>query len=160
MPYLIDGNNLIGQMPNLHLSDKGSKRQLVEQLAIFRDAKKTKIILVFDGPMDPDLLGENFRQKEFTILWPDLGESADSLIKKQINKQTDLRHFYVVSSDRELQDFARKNKAKNINCEAFHKLLSKTLKGYRAAQAMKKKDTPLTSLEVDQWLDIFGASDE
>jgi len=160
MPFLIDGNNLIGHMPTLDLSDPRSKRRLVDQLAMFQAAKKTKIILVFDGPMDPDLAGDDFRRKEFSILWPDMEESADSIIKKQIKIQTDLRRLYVVSSDREIQNFARKNKAKTLDCQQFHKRMRWALKEYKESQAMNKDDAALTSLEVEHWLDIFGAPDE
>lgn len=160
MPYLIDGNNLIGHMPNLELDDPGSKRRLVEQLAIFQAAKKTKVILVFDGPMDPDLFGDQVRKKKFTILWPNMDENADSIIKKQVRKQTDLRRFYVVSNDREIQTFARKKRAKTIDCKEFQKRLRKALKEYRESRSMNKTDIVLTSLELDHWMDIFGSSDE
>jgi len=160
MPYLIDGSNLIGHSPYLDLSDPKSKRRLVAQLTIFQAAKKTKIILVFDGPPDIDLVGEKFRRKEFSILWPDMEESADTVIKRWIEKQTDLRHLIVVSSDREIKTFARTNKAKVLDCEEFHKLLKTALKEYKESKSMNKEDATLSPLEVDHWIEIFGASDE
>jgi len=160
MPYLIDGSNLIGHIPTLELSDPNSKRRLVAQLAIFQATKKTKIILVFDGPPDPSLYGKKFRRKEFSILWPDMEESADAIIKQCVEKQTDLRHFHVVSSDREIKNFARVNRAKVLDCEEFHKLLKTTLKKYKESKAMDKEDITLSPLEVHHWLEIFGASDE
>ncbi|UCE39938.1 MAG: NYN domain-containing protein [Candidatus Aminicenantes bacterium] len=160
MPYLIDGSNLIGHMPNLELSDPKSKHRLAAQLLIFQKTKRTKIILVFDGPLDPDLFGEKFKRKEFSILWPDLEESADTRIKQWIEKQTDLRHLYVVSSDREIKSFAQRTGAKVLDCEEFHKLLKTALKESKESQAMNKEDITLSPLEVDHWLDIFGESDE
>jgi len=160
MPYLIDGNNLIGHIPFLELSDPKSKHRLVVQLLIFQAAKKTKIILVFDGPPDPDLYGEKFRSKEFSVIWPDREESADTVIKQCIEKQTDLRHFYVVSSDREIKTFARVNRAQVLDCGEFHKLLKTALKEYKETKAMNKEDIILSPLEVDHWLAIFGALDE
>lgn len=147
-------------MPMLELSDPRSRQRLVKQLALFQGIEKTKIILVFDGPIDLDLLGKDFLGKDFAILWPDMEESADSLIKRLIKKQTDLRHFYVVSSDREILDFARKNRAKALKCEEFRKRLRTAWKKHKESQAMEKEDTTLTSLEVDHWLDIFGDTDE
>jgi predicted RNA-binding protein with PIN domain len=160
MPYLIDGSNLIGHIPTLELSNPKSKRRLAAQLLIFQETRKTKIILVFDGPPDPDLFGKKFRRKEFTILWPDLEESADIIIKQWIKKQTDLRHLYVVSSDREIKTFARVNRAKVLDCVEFHKLLKTALKEYKESRATNKEDITLSPLEVDHWLEIFGASDE
>ncbi len=160
MPYLIDGSNLIGFSPSLELFDPTSKRKLVAQLAIFQSTKKTKIILVFDGPQDPDLVGEKFRRKEFSIFWPDIDESADSVIKKLVEKQTDLRHFYVVSSDREIKSFARINRAKALDCKDFYKMLKTALIKHKKSQSMNKEDITLSPLDLDHWLEIFGASDE
>jgi predicted RNA-binding protein with PIN domain len=129
-------------------------------LSIFQSIKKTKIILVFDGPPDLELLGKNYRKKEFTILWPDQEESADTLIKKQVQMRSDLRHLHVVSSDREIKDFAHENGAKVLDCEEFHKRLKTALKEHKESQSMSKEDISLSPLEVDHWMDIFGASDE
>jgi predicted RNA-binding protein with PIN domain len=160
MPYLIDGSNLIGHSPHLDLSDPRSKKKLVAQLAIFQAIKKTKIILVFDGPPDPDLVGEKFRRKEFSVFWPDMEESADTVIERWIEKQTDLRHLTVVSSDREIKTFAKMNGAKVLDCEKFHQLLKSALKEHKESKSMNKEDVTLSPLEVDHWLEIFGASDE
>jgi predicted RNA-binding protein with PIN domain len=160
MPYLIDGSNLIGHISTLELSDPQSKLRLVSQLLKFQTTKKAKIILVFDGPPDPDLVGENFQKKEFAIIWPDREESADTIIKQTIEKQTDLRHLYVVSSDREIKTFARVNRAKVLDCKDFHKLMKTALKEYKESQALDKEDTTLSRLQVDHWLEIFGATDE
>jgi predicted RNA-binding protein with PIN domain len=129
-------------------------------MMIFQAVNKTKIILVFDGPPDPDLFGEKFRRKEFSIIWPDMEESADTVLKQWIEKQTDLRQFYVVSSDREIKSYARVNRAKILTCEEFHNLLKRALKEYKESKAMKKEDITLSPLEVDHWLEIFGDSDE
>ena len=87
-------------------------------------------------------------------------ESADTVIKRWIEKQTDLRHLIVVSSDREIKTFARTNKAKVLDCEEFHKLLKTALKEYKESKSMNKEDATLSPLEVDHWIEIFGASDE
>ena len=160
MAYLIDGNNLIGHLPYLELFDPRSKRRLVAQLSIFQRAKRTKIILVFDGFPEHELGDEKFSAKKFLILYPDRGQTADTLIKEWIEKQTDSRHLYVVSSDREIKKFARMNGAKILTCEEFNKRLKKALKKYKDSKAMKKVETRLTPLEVDHWLEIFSESDE
>jgi predicted RNA-binding protein with PIN domain len=160
MPYLIDGSNLIGHIPTLELHDSQSKHRLVAQLALFQATKKTKMILVFDGPPDPELMEKNLHKKDFAILWPNQEESADTLIEQWIQKQTDLRHLFVVSSDREIKKFARLNGAKTLDSKEFHKLLKAALKEYKESQAMNKKDITLSPLELDHWMEIFGASDE
>lgn len=133
---------------------------MAEQLSLFQAIKKTGIILVFDGHPDPELCGKKFRRTEFSLRWPDSEDSADPLIKKLIEKQTDLRHFYVVSSDREIQDFARQNKAMVLDCGEFHRRLRAALKKHKESMAMEKEESTLSPLEMDHWLSIFGASDE
>ncbi len=160
MAYLIDGNNLIGHLPYLELSDPRSKHRLVARLSIFQRAKRTKIVLVFDGFPDSELGGKKVDTKKFIILYPDRGQTGDMLIKEWIEKQTDLRHLYVVSSDREIKTFARMKGAKALTCEEFDKQLKRSLKIFRAAKASKKTETRLTPLEIDHWLEIFNKSDE
>lgn len=160
MPYLIDGSNLIGHIPYLTLDDPRSKYRLVAQLMVFQRIKRIKIILVFDGSPDPHLIRKEFRRKKFAILFPSYEENADAIIKTWIEKQTDLRRFYVISSDHEIQAFARMNGAKVKGCDEFHKELKASLMEYRDAKATKKTDTPLSPLEVNHWLEIFKSNDE
>jgi len=160
MPYLIDGNNLIGHIPHLTLNDPISKQRLVTQLLVFQRIKKIKIILVFDGPPDLHLIGKEFRRKKFSIVYPSHDENADTVIKTWIEKQTDLRRFYVVSSDSEIKAFARMNGAKVKGCDEFHKELKASLKEFRDAKATKKSNKTLSPLEVNHWLEIFGSKDE
>jgi predicted RNA-binding protein with PIN domain len=160
MPYLIDGSNLIGHIPHLTLEDPRSKYRLVAQLLIFQRIKRIKIILVFDGPPDLHLIGKEFRGKKFDIIYPSYEENADTIIKTWIEKQTDLRQVYVISSDREINTFARMKGAKVKRCDEFHKELKAVLKEYRAASAMKKADTSLSPLEVNHWIKIFESKDE
>ncbi|HVR37804.1 MAG TPA: NYN domain-containing protein [Thermoanaerobaculia bacterium] len=49
MPFLVDGNNLLGAMHADRRSDE-PKRQLVRLLAMFARARKTKVTCIFDGP--------------------------------------------------------------------------------------------------------------
>lgn len=160
MPYLIDGSNLIGYIPYLTLDDPRSKYRLVTQLLVFQRIKKIKIILVFDGPPDLYLIGKEFRRKKFVIIYPSHDENADTTIKTWIEKQTDLRRFYVISSDREIKVFARMKGAKVKGCDEFFKELKASLKEYQDAKAMKKSDKQLSPLEVNHWLEVFESKDE
>lgn len=160
MSYLIDGNNLIGHLPYLELFDPRSKHRLIALLSTFQKAKRTKIIVVFDGYPDPELWGEKFRSEKFLILYPDREQTADTLIKEWIEKQTDLRHLHVVSSDGEIKKFARMNGAKVLTCEEFIRKLKKVLKKYKDSKDSQKAETLLTPLEVHHWQEIFGKTDE
>jgi predicted RNA-binding protein with PIN domain len=155
MAYLIDGNNLIGHTSSYNLKDPRSKYEIVSKLIIFQRTKKTKVILVFDGAPDPSLLDKKLQTERFSIIYPVEGESADDAIGKIILKQTDRRRFFVVSSDREVQNFARAKGAKSLSCNEFNKELKRELKEYKKLMEETKKVTSLSDLEVKHWLEIF-----
>jgi predicted RNA-binding protein with PIN domain len=160
MPYLIDGNNLIGHIPHLRLNDPQSRYRLVARLLIFQRRRKTKIVLVFDGPPDLNLFGEKYRRKKFAILYPDFDQNADTIIQEQVLKQTDLRNFFVVSSDREIKAFAKNKGAKVLTCQQFYRQLKAVLKDYKNSLSLKKEDFSLSPFEVKQWLEIFDKKNE
>jgi predicted RNA-binding protein with PIN domain len=155
MPYLIDGNNLIGHMPDLSLKNRVDRRRLLSQLLAFQKVKNTRIVLVFDGPPDDDFAPDNFPGIPFFVRFPDIEENADLVIKDIISQETDLRQFFVVSSDREIQRYARAKGAKTIKCEAFIRELKAARKEYRKNAEMIKSEKFPSPLEVKLWDDIF-----
>jgi len=153
--YLIDGNNFIGHISAPALRDPQSKHHLISRLRKFQKQKRTRVLVVFDGPPDPDLLSEQFREKNFSVIFPLPEQNADKIIKKIISRETDLRRFFVVSSDREIKNFAKSKGAKPLSCKDFDRKLKSTLKEHREyLEEEKRQDTP-SSLEVKQWLKIF-----
>ena len=155
MPYLIDGNNFIGYLSPFELRDPRSRYSLIGKLLAFQQIKKTKIYLVFDGPPDPQITESNLPERKLTVLFPKLGQNADAVIKEIIAKQTDLRQFFVVSSDREIKDFARHEGAKKMDCKDFHKQLKLALKEHKKIRAEEKNVSFPSPLEVHHWMDKF-----
>jgi predicted RNA-binding protein with PIN domain len=153
--YLIDGNNFIGHSSPAELRDPQSKHRLVSKLQRFQRQKKTRVIVVFDGNPDPDFIDKKFRKKNFSVFFPAFDQNADQVIKKLISKQTDLRRFFVVSSDREIKNFAKTKGARPLNCTEFERELKSALKEHRESQAEEKKVASPSSLEINQWLKIF-----
>ncbi|MFW6132075.1 MAG: NYN domain-containing protein [Candidatus Aminicenantaceae bacterium] len=155
MAYLIDGNNLLGYLFPENIRDPENKYSLISKLSIFQKLTKTRVILVFDGPPDLNIKDKYFRIKKFSIIYPPFQEKADEIIKEIILKQTDLRRFFVVSSDREIRNFAQKNRAKTLKCDEFHKQLKKALKDYKKLKEKEKNVEFPSSFEIEQWLKIF-----
>lgn len=155
MAYLIDGNNLIGAAPTLSLRDPGSRKALIIRLRRFQKVRHTRIILVFDGPPDPDPPIDRLKTMRFSIHHPRPGESADDVIRRLIDRQTDRRRFFVVSSDREIRDYARKNKTRVIGSAEFEKLLRRAGREYRDMMEMTKPAGGATPLEVKLMTEIF-----
>jgi predicted RNA-binding protein with PIN domain len=155
MAYLIDGNNFIGHISPYELRDPRSKYSLVAKLLIFNKIIKAKIILVFDGPPDPKIIDQNFLGDSLTVLYPDRGHKADEIIKDILSKRARERRFFVVSSDREIKDYARNNGIKPLSCEDFNKELRAVLKENKELKEMEKETHPPSPLEIDYWVDIF-----
>ncbi len=155
MAYLIDGSNFIGYTSPRSLKDPQAKYRLVSRLFIFQRLKKTRVLLVFDGNPDLNLVGETFQKKKFSVIFPPPGGSADETIKEIISKQTDLRRFFVVSSDREIRRFARSKRARSLSSKEFNRELQTAMKEYKKSQEIEKEATPLSPLETNQWLKIF-----
>jgi predicted RNA-binding protein with PIN domain len=155
MPYLIDGNNLIGHLPFLEIKTPDSRFELIGRLLVFQKIKNTRVIVVFDGPPDPDITEEDFKGLPFHVFYPDKGQDADEVIKKIISKETDLRRFFVVSSDREIKHFAKSKGAKSLSCEEFRKHLKKAQKKYKRVKELEKNVDLPTPLEVKFWSNIF-----
>ncbi len=155
MAYLVDGNNFIGHTSSYELRDPQSKYSLVAKLLIFNKIQKVKIILVFDGPPDPEITDQNFHDRSLTVLYPDIGKNADGIIKDIISKRARERRFYVVSSDREIKDCARKNGIKPLSCEEFNKQLKVVLKENKDLKEMDKEARFPSPLEINHWIDIF-----
>ncbi len=160
MPYLIDGNNFLGFITPSGFKDQRAKHDLVLRLRVFQKLKGTKVILVFDGHPDPNLPLKTYREKKFLVLYPAPDQNADQLIKEIILKQTDLRRFIVVSSDREIKNFAQAKGAKALNCEEFSRQLRKSWKEIKKAREEEKSVSPPSPLEVDQWLEIFKGKND
>lgn len=155
MPYLIDGNNLIGYLPSLEIRSDESRHELISRLIVFQKVKNTRVVVVFDGPPDPDLTEEDFKGISFFVHYPDFGQNADSVIKKIISKETDLRRFFVVSSDREIISFAKSKGAQSLKCPEFNKLLKKALKKYKKIMELEKNVELPSPLEVKLWSNLF-----
>lgn len=155
MAYLIDGNNFIGHTSPHNLKDPRSKYHLVSKLLTFQRLKRTRIYLVFDGTPDLNLMDKKFQTRTFSIIYPAFNRNADGIIKEIILKQTDLRRFFVVSSDREIKSFAKSKGAKALSCKEFNQELKTILKDHRKSLETEKKVSPLSPFEINQWLKIF-----
>ncbi len=156
MGYLVDGNNVLGHLFPGEPRDRRSRYLLVSRLLAFQKVKNQRLELVFDGPPDQDLADIHLRQKKFFVRFPAAGQKADDIIKEVIARQKDFRHFFVVTSDRELRDFARAKGAKALSVKEFASLVKKILREHRAAAELEKKTTTLTPFEIKLWLDTFG----
>lgn len=155
MPYIIDGNNLIGCSPDISLEDKNSRSEIIAIVKKYQKKKKSKVIVVFDGEPDTFSNEENPTEK-IVVKYPPIGESADDEIKRILEGYTYFRDVVLVTSDRELKDVAKKKGAKVINSIEFYYELKRVYRATgRIEMKQKRIDNELSDGEVDQWMKIF-----
>jgi predicted RNA-binding protein with PIN domain len=120
--YLIDGNNLIGKiiyLNKIQLKDKQSAReQLVFLIENYFYNKKEKVYLHFDGYEN-----EPLKLSKGKIIYSEK-TSADNKIKDQIESAKNRKNLIVVSSDHEIQNFAKVCSCQIISSEDFGKKLT------------------------------------
>lgn len=155
MPYIIDGNNLIGCSPDISLEDNNSRSEILGIVKKFQKKKKSKIIVVFDGEPDTFSNEENPNEK-IVVKYPPIGDSADDEIKRILEGYTYFRDVVLVTSDRELKDAAKKKGVRVINSIEFYYELKRVYRATGRIELKQKRiDTELSEGEVDQWMKIF-----
>ncbi len=118
---IIDGYNLIRQSNRLSALDQQDimlgREALVDMLAAYRKFKPHRITVVFDGRDSPVFSPQRNRQKGISLRFSRRGESADDVIKRMAHRER--QKALVVSSDREVADFAAVSGAATISSKEF-----------------------------------------
>jgi predicted RNA-binding protein with PIN domain len=155
MPCIIDGNNLIGSIPDITLDDPKARRKVIEIVRKYQENKKNAVIIVFDGEPDGNFHRQPLNEK-FTVIYPRYGDSADDEIKRILNRYTYFKDVTLVTSDRELKTFAKKKGARTINSIEFHYELRRKYRAQGIKENNQKRiDARLSDNEIDQWMKIF-----
>lgn len=154
MAYLIDGNNLLGHLAAEELRDPRGRDGLILRLLTFQRATRKRIYLVFDGRPSDDDTHVTVNNK-FSVIYPEAGESADSIIHEMIGRQVDKRTFFVVSSDREIRDAACSRGIQTLSSEEFGRELTRVIKDQKKMREMDKHVERPSPLEVRLWDDVF-----
>lgn len=153
MPYLIDGHNLIGKLPGLHLSDMEDEQKLVELLEEFCQRSGQKKAEVFFDNAAPGQSGARVGTR-VTARFVRAGLTADAAIASHLRRLGNAAaNWTVVSSDQAVQAAARRARARVEPSEEFARLL------LTIPAASKPEDPQLSANEVDDWLKTFGAAD-
>lgn len=115
---LIDGYNLIGIA---HKDLEKARNNLIQNLHEYAKVKGHHITVVFDGWKDGRQEETRSRSGAVTVIYSKLGEKADSLIKRLITSA--VSPWIVVSSDREIADFAERKDFAAVSSQEFEKRL-------------------------------------
>jgi hypothetical protein len=154
MPYIIDGHNLIGKTQGLDLEDPEDEKILIDLLQDFCQKKGKRAEVYFDkgamGHASARVLGR------VTVRFVRDGETADNAISRKLKSLgKEAANWTMVSSDNEVKAAGKRAHTKVISSVDFaHQLLN------REVRNTERDDEPLSSGEVEEWLDLFENSDK
>lgn len=152
LTVIVDGYNLIYQFPELRRileRDLDTARQgLLDRIGLYASEKHVRAVVVFDG--DGRVMTEPEKRPEVKVVYSRPPEKADPVIKKMIEKDHD-KDIVIVTSDREIVNYARLYSVKTISSNQFaHEMLVKPKN-----EVEKKFDFPMSQNELDEWLHLF-----
>jgi predicted RNA-binding protein with PIN domain len=139
---LIDGYNLIGIA---HKNLESARNELIRNLHEYSKAKGHSITVVFDGWKDGQREESRLKSGDVTVIFSRLGDKADSVIKRALVSSA-TKQWIVVSSDREVADFAEKKDFVAVRSDEFERKL------YSFKPAMNS-DEPQMIVENEEYED-------
>ena len=155
MHWLIDGHNLIGQMPNLQLSDPNDEAKLLEYLRRYRARTGHRLTVIFDA-------GETYHPAEtkkrggITVQFAPHGKTADRIIMQRVHKVKNPQAVGVISSDHAVQQAATQAGVRAISAREF----SQQLLQLETGTGLQEHEDAQTNIhlsadEVEEWLALF-----
>jgi predicted RNA-binding protein with PIN domain len=128
---IIDGYNLIRQSSQwsmLDLKDMQLGREaLLEALAAYKKRRAHRITVVFDAADAPGFMDRKDHIRGIAVKYSHPGESADTLIKRMAGELRE--KALVVSSDRDITDYAAGRGAAVIGSPDFEMKMSMAVYG-------------------------------
>ncbi|HXG64308.1 MAG TPA: NYN domain-containing protein [Blastocatellia bacterium] len=151
MPYIVDGNNVMGQTPGWHRDKARARRRLLEDLAAFARAKKARVTVVFDGAPDREA-PEASAFRGVKVLYANPGSDADSRIERLVETSADRRGLTVVTSDRHLAFTVRARGASVMRSGEFRRQMAEAITSRPVAEDGEVFETG----NVNEWMRYFG----
>jgi predicted RNA-binding protein with PIN domain len=152
VPYLIDGNNLLGFWGGPAVPGDG-RMEVVRRVAAFCRARGARAVLVFDGaPFRPDLDGQELGA--VSLRFPPQGGDADTVIREAIDRASRPGELIVVTSDKPVYSYARTRGAQVLRANEWN-ALARGAKP-RAAKGQARGEKPERETDVEGWLKRFS----
>ena len=151
MPYLIDGHNLIANLPDIQLEDPDDEARLIERLTSFCAKVDKDATVYFDrsalGLQDPVRLGR------VTARFVSAPQTADQAIASHLRHLgREASNWTVVSSDRAVQRAGKHAGAQILGSRDFVRLLRPTP---TKREVPEKPAPPDSEEEIAAWEQFF-----
>jgi uncharacterized protein len=154
---LIDGHNLIAQMPGLSLDDPDDEQQLVVMLRKYAARRGARIIVVFDsgqsGGKSRELSGGHV-----TAIFAGSHTIADRILMERMRELKKPGEWILVSSDREVQQAAEQRRVLVRSSQDFAAIMLAPPK--EEARVQPTVEEKLSKDEVAEWLKIFTGKEK
>jgi predicted RNA-binding protein with PIN domain len=157
MPYLIDGNNVLGSWRGR--GPGRGREDVVRRVAAFCRARGARAILVFDGrPLRDDrpeqVLGG------LRLLFPREGEEADDVIRRLVDAAPRPADLIVVTSDKALYSYTRTRGARVLRAHEWNALERQPGGDRPRRDRGADREKPEREDDVAGWLRAFGVPEE
>jgi predicted RNA-binding protein with PIN domain len=152
VPYLIDGNNVLGSWGG---PVKGDDRRgdVVRRVAAFCRGRKARAIIVFDGhPLRADMAAQDLGPVSIRV--PPPGTDADTVIRELVDRAARPAELIVVTSDKALYSYARTMGTEVLRAHEWNALERKIAETREQASG---SDKPEREDDVEGWLRRFGS---
>lgn len=123
MPYVVDGNNLLGAARDRRLGLPRLEQDLVRRLAAFAHARRAFLRVVFDGPAQGRAGGQAGRVK---VQYSGAGRLADDVIVDLVRADANPADLVVVTSDAALRSRVRAAGGRVMGCAEFARRLEQS----------------------------------
>ena len=151
MPYLIDGNNLLGSWGGPQEGDD-RRHEVVRRVAAFCRGRNAKATVVFDGhPLRYDLAAQDLGPVSVRV--PEAGCDADSLIRELVERAPRASELIVVTSDKALYSYVKTLGARVLRAHEWN-ALDRQVASRRLAKPGSEK--PEREDDIEGWLKKFG----
>lgn len=143
MPYLLDGNNLIGAARGVARPSESDRQALVAEIADRLRRTRARATIVFDGPAGTSGLGP------LTVRGSGPG-GADSEILRAVAEARAPAEMVVVTADRELSRRVRDAGGKACTPEEFWRRFGAGKRAHAEARPEAGR------VDVEEWMEWFG----
>lgn len=159
MHYLVDGHNLIGQLPQIDLSDPDDEAKLLELLHRFTlRHPRHQVTVVFDGGVygHPALPK---RERVEAIFARSPGD-ADTRLIALLERAAPPQSYTLVSSDRKIAHVAQA-RGMAVRPSTVFAMELQAPGGRRPRVGRRPQPEPkLSRAELAEWLKLFGADQD
>ncbi len=151
LQLLIDGHNLIGQMPGLSLADFDDEEKLVAALRRFAARRRARIVVVFDSGQPGGRSRELSRGGVETV-FAGSHTNADRILIERIRALQRPQEWALVSSDRAIQAEAGRRRVRVTEAADFARALMPSPPDSATPPPNEKPDRVD---DLSEWLDLF-----